>query len=69
MGEEITCNKLNILAAIELAERLLKTGKVTAGSNETTEFANPYSRKVSTTFVPMKPLDPVTRMRSLAKAL
>src|SRR5204862_6069544 len=24
----------------------------------------PYSRRVSTTFVPMKPFDPVTRMRS-----
>jgi hypothetical protein len=45
MGEEITRNKLNILAAIELAERLLKTGKLTAGSNETTEFANPYREK------------------------
>src|SRR5438105_4578939 len=32
-------------------------------------LAKPYSRRISTTFVPIKPLDPVTRMQSFGEAM
>jgi len=42
----------------------LKTTKLAGGPNEAMKIQKKYSRRVSTTFVPMKPLDPVTKMQS-----
>src|SRR5438874_9805395 len=39
------------------------------GRTKHRRLQKPYSRRVSTTFTPMKPFDPVTRMRSPDEAI
>ena len=61
-GEEISCNDLNFSSGIEWPSACLKAAKTAGGSNEATRLENPYSRRILTTLVPMKPLDPVTKI-------
>src|SRR5882724_4841657 len=46
-----------------------KRGKRLDGRTKQRRLAKPYSRSLSTTFEPIKPLDPVTRMRSPGEAI
>src|SRR6266446_10139712 len=46
-----------------------KRGKRLDGRTKQRRLAKPYSRSFSTTFEPIKPLDPVTRMHSFGKAM
>src|ERR1700737_1756571 len=46
-----------------------KPGKWLDSRTKQRRLAKPYSRSFSTTFEPIKPLDPVTRMRSPGEAI
>src|SRR5207249_7420775 len=46
-----------------------KRGKRLDGRTKQRRLAKPYSRSFSTTFEPIKPLDPVTRMQSFGEAM
>src|SRR5438067_11128783 len=51
------------------SSRSFKRSKRLEGRIKQPRLANPYSSKISTTFAPIKPLDPVTKMRSSGETM